>query len=44
MNNIEIALFLLGIGGLCIVGARHFINEERKELRNRRCVCPKRPN
>ncbi len=39
MGNIDIALLLLGIGGLCILGARHFIDEERKELRNRRCVC-----
>jgi len=44
MENSDIALILLGIAGICVVGAKHFIDEERKELRNRNCVCPKRRN
>ena len=39
MTNIEIALLLLGVGSLCLMGANHFINEEKKELRNKRCIC-----
>jgi len=29
MENSDIALILLGIAGICVVGAKHFIDEER---------------
>ncbi len=39
MSNSDIALLLLGLAGLCVVGAKHFIDEDRKELQNRKCLC-----
>jgi hypothetical protein len=39
MGEIDGAIILLGIAGICVLGAKYLIDEQKKALTNRRCVC-----